>query len=133
MYVKSNDSYYKGTNRCIRKAPFLILMNDPKDTSIGRTHMRGIVRMVAMQQLGHFIIGIARIKNFSITLSGSYGGDGLPVYKVPQEVYDAGKDIPEWLYELWNKGGGHNSCGSEAEEMRKWAKENFPEYLKEKK
>jgi hypothetical protein len=108
-------------------------MNDPEDKSLGGTHMKGIVRMVAMQQLGQFMMGIARIKNFSITLSGSYGGDGLPVYKVPQEVYNEGKDIPEWLYKLWEKGGGHNSCGSETEEMRKWAKENFQKYFKEKK
>lgn len=102
-------------------------MNDPgkKEFNGIEGKMRGIVRMVAMQQCGQFMMGRARIKGHTITLSGSYGGDGLPVYQVPQEVYDAGVDIPDDLYELWNKGGGHNSAGSEAPAMRKWAIETF--------
>jgi len=127
MYLKSNGSYYRGTEQCTRKAPFLILMDNPSKKELGcsKGNMRGIVRMVAMEQCGHFMMGRARIKGYSITLSGSYGGDGLPVYEIPQEVYDAGVDIPDELFDLWNKGGGHNSTGSEAPAMRKWAIETF--------
>jgi hypothetical protein len=103
-------------------------MDDPnRGNELGslKGKMRGIVRMVAMQQFGQFMMGRARIKGHTITLSGSYGGDGLPVYQVPQEVYDAGVDIPDELFDLWNKGGGWNSAGSEASAMRKWAIETF--------
>ena len=127
MYLKSNGSYYKGTSQCTRKAPFLILMDDPSKKELGcfKGHMRGIVRIVAMEQCGNFMMGRARIKGHTIILSGSYGGDGLPVYKVPQEVYDAGIDIPDELFDAWNKGGGWNSAGSEGLAMRKWAIETF--------
>lgn len=130
MYVKSNGGYCEadGTQHT-RKAPFLILMTDPRDTTLGGDHMRGIVRIVAMRSCGNFMMGQARVKGHTISLSGSYGGDGLPVYKVPQEVYDAGKDIPPGLYHLWNTCGGHNSCGNEAPMMRDWARKNFPEYF----
>jgi hypothetical protein len=72
------------------------------------------------------MMGIARIYGQSVTVSGSYGGDGLPC-RVSQEIYDRARvELPDRLYKLWANGGGWNSAGSEAEEMRKWALENLP-------
>jgi len=87
--------------------------------------MRGIVRYVRMRQLGHFMMGSAVIGKHRLTLSGSYGSDGLPA-TVPDDVYEAGVEVPKELHDKWNYGGGHNSAGSEAEDMRNWALATFP-------
>jgi hypothetical protein len=61
--------------------------------------LRAIVRYVRMRQLGHFMMGSARINGHSLTLSGSYGSDGLPT-SVPDEIYDAGVELPQYLYDV---------------------------------
>jgi hypothetical protein len=86
--------------------------------------LRAIVRYVRMRQLGHFMMGSARVGKTRLTLSGSYGSDGLPK-TVPDEVYEAGTPLPQSLYDAWNKGGGWNSAGAEAPAMRQWAKQNL--------
>ena len=70
---------------------------------------------------GHWMMGKARVLGHSLTVSGSYGNDGL-VMTVPWKVYQAGVPVPADLMEAWSKGGGHNSAGSEADAMREWAK-----------
>ena len=87
--------------------------------------MRAIVRYVRMCQFGNFMMGRARIHNTSITLSGSYGSDGLPC-SVFDDVYAAGVELPSELYQAWNTGGGWNGAGSEAKAMREWALMTFP-------
>lgn len=108
--------------------------HDRELTALGCTHfrpapiaypLRGIVRYVRMRQLGAWMMGRARIHNTSITLSGSYGSDGLPC-TVPDAVYEAGTLLPNALYEAWNTGGGWNGAGSEAPAMRAWALKTFP-------
>jgi hypothetical protein len=88
--------------------------------------IRAIVRHVAMRQLGHFMMGTARVDGISLTLSGSYGADGL-VSSVPDEVYERGLELPVELHEAWNKGGGWNSAGSEADAMKQWALSHLKE------
>jgi hypothetical protein len=91
---------------------------------IHHKEIRALVRKVAMRQCGHFMMGSARAFGHRIGLSGSYGGDGLTV-TVPREVFDKAIPIPTDLHEAWNKGGGHNSAGSEAFAMRDWALANL--------
>lgn len=86
--------------------------------------IRGLVRFVRMTQLGHFMMGAVRVKGHKLVLSGAYGEDGL-IMTVPRDVYNLGKDLPAELVEQWNRGGGWNSAGSEADDMRKWARANF--------
>jgi hypothetical protein len=125
MYLKSSGGYYKGTEQHCRKAPFLILIQSAQ-LPFGKNNLRAIVRKVALSQIGHFMMGIARIKNQSIILSGSYRNDGLPK-TVNQEIFELGIPIPEWLYDKWAFGGGWNSAGTEANDMRKWAL-SIPEF-----
>ena len=87
--------------------------------------IRGIVRYVRMKQLGHFMMGSATVGKHRLILSGSYGSDGLPD-SVPDEVYEAGVELPKELIEQWNTGGGWNDAGSEAPAMREWALATFP-------
>ena len=118
MYVNGTTGYYRGTEQCSRRAPFLILMQLEGDH---KSPIRGIVRKVALRQFGHWMMGTARIKGHSITMSGAYGGDGLTV-DVPLEVYAMGVPLPQGLCDAWNTGGGWNSAGSEAPAMRAWAR-----------
>ena len=73
-----------------------------------------------MEQFGPWMMGTMRVGHYEITLSGSYGGDGLPC-NVPPAVYRQGVEVPADLIEQWNTGGGHNGAGSEAKAMRAWA------------
>jgi hypothetical protein len=86
--------------------------------------IRAIVRHTSFSQCGQFMMGFARVHGHSITLSGSYGADGL-ICSVPDAAYPLGLELPANLREAWNKGGGWNSAGSEAPAMRKWALANL--------
>ena len=125
MYIRGTERYYsRGGQQHARRAPFLILLRW-KDGPRDHTNFRAIVRKVAMSQCGHFMMGTARIKSHSITLSGTYGDDGLPVDTDIREVWDAAIPVPKELYDKWAKGGGWNSAGSEALDMARWAIETF--------
>ena len=130
MYIDdSGGRYYSrdGEQHC-RKAPFLILCQ-PKGWEYRNYPIRALVRKVAMHQCGHWMMGSARAFGHRISLSGSYGGDGLPT-DVPLEVYNKATPVPQELLDAWNKGGGWNSAGSEAPAMAEWARKVF---LKENK
>lgn len=87
--------------------------------------IKAIVRHTSLKELGPWMMGFARVQGHRITLSGSYGADGL-ICTVPDAVYSAhGLELPADLREAWNKGGGWNSAGSEAPLMRKWALANL--------
>lgn len=89
--------------------------------------IKAIVRHTSFRQLGHWMMGAARVHGHRITLSGSYGGDGLTC-NVPDEVYEGyGVELPEELRKAWADGGGWNSAGSEAPKMREWALQNLEE------
>lgn len=121
MFVgKSKRGYTRGGEQWA-SGKFLILMCSEEDKEPHASkRMRGIVRHVHLHQTGHFMMGSVRIMKNKITLSGSYGGDGLPV-TVPKEIYELGHPVPEDLWAAWNTGGGHNSAGSEAPLMQEWA------------
>jgi hypothetical protein len=130
MFIRTKYSGYNRHGEQVAAGLFLILM-EPKDTWDSATGtwrkvpIKAIVRHSSFHQLGHFMMGFARIHGTRITLSGSYGGDGLTC-RVPNEIYERyGVELPQELYDAWNKGGGWNSAGSEAPLMRKWALENL--------
>lgn len=77
-----------------------------------------------MSQLGHFMMGFIHVKRQRLTVSGSYGSDGLPM-TVDRSIYDLGVELPAELREAWNKGGGWNGAGSEVSAIRAWAKQTF--------
>lgn len=125
MYIDNSGRAYYSSDGGQRhsRASFLILMQiryEDKPISPEEARPRGIVRKVALRQLGHWMMGTARIHGHSITVSGVYGGDGL-LCRVPRDVFLKGVPLPDDLYEAWKNGGGHNSAGSEAPAMREWA------------
>lgn len=120
MYLKPTRSYYVGTEQATSSAPFLLLLQ-LNDKPCNAENIFACVRKVALRQLGHFMMGKARIHGRGnwATVSGAYGSDGSPlgVDKLPADAVP----LPAELYEAWNKGGGWNGAGSEATAMRAWA------------
>lgn len=119
MYIDSSGGVYYNSagEQCARRARFLLLVQLEAGGEI-----RGIVRKVALRQLGHWMMGRARVRGESLTISGSYGHDGLPM-TVGENVFAAGVKLPDDLREAWSKGGGWNGAGSEAPAMRAWARQ----------
>ena len=124
MYIQRIENYCDthGT-QFVRRAPFLILIQS-EDRECGPTNFRAFIRTIGLKQCGHWMMGTARIFNESITISGSYGNDGLPK-TVSEKIFLKGFPVPEDLYNEWAYGAGHNSAGSEAESFRIWALENY--------
>lgn len=91
---------------------------------VNRKGMSAVVRMVALHQLGHFMCGYARIFGVKVFVEGSYGSNGLPV-TVSDELFARGVPVPDYLYDAWNHGGGHNAAGGEAQSMVEWAQSNM--------
>lgn len=119
MYIQApNRGYTRDGQQFCRRAPFLLLLQTK-----GCNDVYGVVRSVALKQLGHWMMGTARILGKSYTVSGSYGDDGLPmtVDTIPPDA----KKLPDNLYEAWSCGGGWNSAGSEAEAMAEWARKEL--------
>lgn len=126
MYLNRTTTYYRGSAQCAQRGPFLILLQPTRDSikaTCAPENTYAIVRKVALQQLGHFMMGAANICGEWRTVSGTYGHDGLPL-EVPTLPSDA-KPVPRAIYELWNHGGGHNGAGSEAAALREWALKEF--------
>jgi len=91
-----------------------------------KMEVRACVRYVRMVQFGHFMMGRTRIGPHKLTLSGTYGGDGL--------TYDPDKHpglweklipVPQELSDKFWHGGGWNSSGKEGPDMRAWAEANL--------
>lgn len=81
------------------------------------------IRHVSLHQLGHWMMGRARIQGQVIVVSGAYGNDGLPedYEKLTPAARKALVELPPDLVEKFWAGGGHNSTGTEAAAIREWA------------
>lgn len=126
MYITNRHRIYytpAGEQRCSR-GDFLIFANRKGDSNLGPGSIRCFVRKVALIQCGQFMMGIARIQGKSITVSGAYGHDGLPI-ELPEEIWKKGVPLPDKLYHAWNTGGGWNGPGSEANAVIAWARQNL--------
>lgn len=124
MFLTTRRSGYDSHGQQVASGLFLLLVQ-PKDQPISQPEpIKALVRFTAMHQLGHFMMGACRAFGHKITLSGSYGNDGLPC-DVPRAVYDRAIPVPQELVDAWNKGGGWNGAGAEAKAMREWAIKTF--------
>ena len=119
MYVNGTTGYYTSCGeQHSRRAPFLILMTHKAGAT---EEVRGIIRKVALAQIGHWMMGKASIGKEWYILSGAYGHDGLTL-DVEDDAFELGTPLPPMLFHWWRKGGGWNSCGSEAPMMREWGR-----------
>lgn len=127
MYLQNDDSYTYHQNGQQRhsQGSFLLLVTPEEEMGVSADTMRACVRQVALEQFGHHMMGTARIGGESFTVDGTYGNKGLPI-DVPREIWEQYcEPVPEDLYEQWKHGGGHNSAGDEAKDLRQWALNNL--------
>lgn len=127
MFLTNKSRGYDRYGQQRASGKFLVFMQPEINGSLfagTKMPIRCLVRSCALKQLGHFMMGTIRVKGRSITVSGTYGGDGLPK-SVPEDIYNLGVELPKDLYEAWNKGGGWNGAGSEGAAVHAWAKKTF--------
>ena len=122
MYLRPAFTYYHGTEQRAARGRFLILLS-LKNQPIGPNNTFAVVRTVALSQLGHFMCGRANINGRWVYVEGTYGNNGLTrdVDVLPKDA----QPLPRALYDAWNKGGGHNGAGSEANALKTWALATF--------
>lgn len=153
MFIKISRSGYNrhGEQGC--HGLFLILFSNEQN------EVRAAVRHVRMVQFGHFMMASTRIGQYKVTLSGSYGSDGLPlnpIKSIPatcwtrigpdddwyERIYEW-RDVPtvNWStliplppalqHEFWHPTHqGWNNAGSEAKNLTQWALSNLPQLRK---
>jgi len=109
MFLKGSTSGYNQNDEQTARGPFLVLF----DVKAGG-ELRCAVRHVSYHQLGNFMMGSCVLGDHYVTLSGQYGGDGLPrtppddlwprLHPVPAEITEAyWKDKKSGLYEWANE------------------------------
>ena len=123
MYISNaNGRYNRDGEQVAGPGDFLILMQGEGPDC---QQVKAMVRSARRHQCGHWMMGRIKIDGYVMSLSGSYGADGL-ICTVPDDIYRrCGLVLPQDLYDAWNKGGGWNSAGSEAPCLRSWALANL--------
>jgi len=87
-----------------------------------------LVRHTSLRQVGHFMMGTINIGGQRITVSGSYGANGLPmdVEKIDPANRWRLVEVPAAIAEIfWNSSDGWNGAGSEGPIIRQWALDTF--------
>lgn len=125
MFITSKRRGYTRDGQQVARGRFLVLCRPAGWEKRNEPVRAFVIDNVRMEQCGHFMMASPTVKGHKLSLSGSYGSDGLPM-EVPQELYDAAKPLPKELYDAWNNGGGWNSAGNEAPAMAEWALKEFP-------
>jgi len=120
MFVNGCERGYTRNEQQTARGLFLVLLSRGKE-------LRAVVRYARMVQCGHFMMASVPVGSDRVTLSGTYGSDGLPVdgERYPG-AWEKGVVVPEDVAETFWKGeGGHNGAGSEGPTMKAWAKANM--------
>jgi len=116
MFVSKGRGGYTrdGEQYCIGR--FLVLFGSSKEG------LWGVVRRCSLRQCGHFMMGHVKLGDQTITVSGTYGGDGLPMDldSVHEWNRPALTRMPPDIEEQFWKGGGWNDAGSEGPAVRLW-------------
>lgn len=120
MFIETKRSGYDRYGQQFASGYFLILTSD-KGKPLGPDNFRANVVYTRLSQCGHWMMGTIRVAGEVLSVSGSYGGDGLTMH-VSSKVHEAGIPVPKELYDAWSKGGGWNSAGTEAPLMREFGK-----------
>jgi hypothetical protein len=115
MYIEDTSTYYVGTVEHTRKARYLILV---RTEGIAVSTPRALVRTVALRQVGHHMVGKARLWGYVVQVSGGFGLNGQPA-TVPDWLYDRAATIPPELLVKWNQKAGRKA-------LRAWARNTFP-------
>jgi len=112
----AGEAYYYAKYCPLHKAGYVV----PK---VDRHKLYAYVGRVKLEQLGHFAMGTIRIGNQWLTVSGTYGSDGLTMdyEKVLPQYRHHLVEVPTAIADIfWAGEGGWNSAGSEGPAMHKY-------------
>lgn len=104
-------------------APYLLLASAATEQVNGRERLYACVRLVALTQLGQFMMGTARIARESITVSGAFGSDSLPLRyeELSENVRSEFRPVPADLAALyWTSVDGQSFANAIAQS---WARQ----------
>ena len=150
MFIRSSRGH--GAQQSAR-GPFIMVFGNEKAPKriiegVEYVDLRVLVRHARLSQTGQFMMGHVDVvipeprEVLGITLSGTYGSDGLPIEVTLMREYDLvegeakPRDASAKAARLWEKlhplpdelvvqfwkGGGHNSAGAEGPALHAWAK-----------
>lgn len=116
-----------------------MIFDHPDDKNFGKDReIRCLVRRVTMKQLGHWMMATWDHDGYKLSLSGTYGGDGLPIATAARDekaafvrkLWDQLNPVPPDILALFWNDDGHNSCGKNGPAIRDWAVANLKELSK---
>jgi hypothetical protein len=125
MFLTVDRSGYNRDGEQVSHGPFLCIFNKESGGEL-----RCIVRHVRMRQCGHWMMASVRVGSERFVLSGTYGGDGLPILDLDgrtERLWEKLHPLPADLTEAFWKGGGWNSAGSEGPALHAWGRQHLQE------
>lgn len=122
MFLKITKQGYNRDGEQFAHGYFLCLVSDKNNQKCNADNTRAFVCFTKMSPFGHFVMGKTHKFGQQFILSGSYGQDGL-IMDVETDIFEKCHKLPEELFDKWAHGGGWNSAGNEAADMRKFGLE----------
>lgn len=138
MFVSGKGGYNKDDEQFFR-GKFLMIFDHPDDKNFGKDReIRCLIKQVHMKQLGQWMMAIWMHDGFKLSLSGTYGGDGLPISTAGnpekaafvRKLWDQLHPVPPEIVTLFWNDDGHNSSGKNGKAIHEWASEGINEYAK---
>ena len=114
--------YSKGGDLLSCTALYLLLLSDADN------NLFAAVRKATLKPFGPWMAGHIVLAGAPVTVSGAFGGEGLPrdLLTLSEAQRALLTPIPPDLAETFWQGGGWNSAGREASSMREWALAKVP-------
>ena len=125
MFVTNKRRGYDRSGSQVASGEFLCIFSDVKAPGDEHLKLYAVVRSCSMSQFGHFMMGFVKIGGQRLTVSGTYGSDGLPMdldKLTPENQRKYLTAVPKDLQDKFWAGGGHNSAGSEGPDMFEFGK-----------
>jgi hypothetical protein len=128
VFVKLKRHGYCRSGQQVASGQFLCVFNHielyKEQSKEDRDKLYACVRFCSMRQCGQWMMGFVRIGSQKLTVSGTYGSDGLPMElgKVLPENRKYLVEVPKELQDKFWAGGGWNSAGSEGPDMYEFGK-----------
>ena len=122
MFINQPRTWYSKDGDLLScTALYLVLFSDADN------NISAAVRQATLKPFGPWMAGQVRLAGAPVTVSGAYGGDGLPrdLLTLSEAQRALLTPIPPDLAITFWQGGGWNSAGREAPAMREWALANI--------
>jgi hypothetical protein len=139
MFITGGKATYTKDGDQKAKGRFLMVFDHPDDKVFDKKRpLRCLIRPVTMQQLGHWMMAKWTHDGYTLSLSGTYGGDGLPISTAAnpdkqafvRKLWDQLTPMPDDILALFWHDDGHNSSGKNGPSIHAWAVANLKELSK---